>query len=344
MIRTPKATIASAAEIPDVVQLDSNLFAAAFRLMKLLPARYILERARATGRLTASTTVIETSSGTFGLALAMICALKGYSLYVVGDIAIDARLKRRLEDLGTRVVIVPKPASVGGFQAARLERVRELQQQFADHFTPDQYGNPENPGSYAPVAELLVETLGSIDCVVGTVGSGGSTCGVARFLRLLFPHLYLVGVDTHGSVIFGMEDRSRPLRGLGNSLLPENVRHTVFDEVHWVGAAEAFRATHELHTSRAMFMGGTSGAAYLVASWWARDHPDATVVCLLPDEGYRYQDTVYNTRWLNENHLLLETLPLQPTLVEHPDEVADSWSCVLWGRRTRDAVLRQRGR
>ena len=112
----------------------------------------------------------------------------------------------------------------------------------------------------------------------------------------------MIGVDTHRSVIFGQTDAGggRALRGLGNSLMPPNVDHTTFDVVHWVGAAEAFRATRQLHREHALFMGPTSGAAYLVADRWARENPDALAAVVLPDEGYRYQDTVYDDAWLQE--------------------------------------------
>ncbi len=327
-------SIVDAVELPPLIRLGEHLYGAVFVLMKLLPARFILDRARDEGLLRPTSTIVETTSGTFGLALAMLCALPGYRLIIVSDPAIDASLKRRLEDLGARVEILRQPAAVGGFQRARLDRVAALQAQIPDHFWPSQYDNPHNPGAYALLAEHLVERLGRIDCLVGTVGSGGSMCGTSDYLRLIFPDLHVVGIDTHGSVLFGQKDRKRLLRGLGNSLMPGNVDHTAFDEIHWVSAAEAFLATRVLHRRHALFMGGTSGAAYLVARWWARQHPGARVVVLLPDEGYRYQETIYNDDWLRAQHLWLDALPEAPELVEDPSESGAAWSCMLWNRRT----------
>lgn len=80
--------------------------------------------------------------------------------------------------------------------------------------------------------------------------------------------------------------------------MPPNLDRTTFDGVHWVSDREAFAATRALHRRHALFMGPTSGAAWLVARWWARRNPDARVVVLLPDEGHRYQDTVYDDAWL----------------------------------------------
>jgi cysteine synthase A len=338
-LRQTKKTVAEAAELPNIIQLQKNLFAAAFFLMKLIPARFILDRAEAEGVLRRGSTIIETTSGTFGLALAILSALRGYRLILVSDPAIDEPLKRRLEDIGTRVEIMQKPAEVGGFQRARLDRMAELQAEYPDHFWPSQYNNPHNPGGYSQLAELLVEAVGKIDCLVGTVGSGGSVCGTSSYLRLMFPHLHVIGVDTHGSVLFGQPDAKRMLRGLGNSLMPKNLDHTLFNEIHWVSAAEAFCETRALHRRKALFMGGTSGAAYMAARWWAERHPDANVVVLLPDEGYRYQSTVYDDNWLHANGLLLSQSSPEPRLVSHPSEAADRWSRIEWNRRSYERVM-----
>jgi cysteine synthase A len=338
--RKVSGNVVDAVVLPKLIQLDQNLYGAAFFLMKLLPARFILDRARDAGLLREGSVVIETTSGTFGLALAILCSLQGYRLIIVSDPAIDPPLQRRLEDLGATVEIVREPAAVGGYQRARLDRMEELRAQHPGHFWPAQYSNQHNPGSYAPLAELLAEAVGRIDCVVGTIGSGGSMCGTSAFLRLLFPHLKVIGVDTHGSVLFGQPDhKKRLLRGLGNSLMPENLDHKAFDEVHWVSAAEGFAATRYLHSRHALYMGPTSGTAYLVAQWWARQHPDANVVVTLPDEGYRYQDTVYDDAWLRANDAWLPELPSSPRLVDHPLEAADDWTCMHWNRRPYEQVL-----
>lgn len=338
-IRHVNPTYLDAVELPRLVRLGTNIYGAAFFLMKLLPARFIIEKARKEGRIRPDEPVIETTSGTFGLALAMLCNHYHYRLILVSDPAIDPPLRRRLEDLGATVEIVEQPASVGGYQGARLARMAQLQAQYPDHFWPSQYDNSYNPGAYAPLAELLVEAIGHIDCLVGTVGSGGSMCGTSTYLRVLFPHLYTVGVDTHGSVLFGQPDQKRILRGLGNSLMPKNVDHTVFDEVHWVGAAEGFLATRELHRQYGLYMGPTSGTAYFVARWWAQQHPDTTVVVLFPDEGYRYQETVYNDEWLRAQRLTRSALPEAPHLTDHPHATESDWSYYRWSRRTYEQVL-----
>lgn len=339
-LREPFADVVDSAVLPKVIHLGGGLSGAAFPLMKLLPARFILSRAAEQGRLDAGTTVIETTSGTFGLGLAMVCRLRDVPLILVGDPAIDPGLRRRLADLGAQVSIVSGPVlDIRGVQQARLDRVARLQARHRPYFTPEQYDNPLNPTSYGMVAELIAEALGTIDALVCPVGSGGSSSGIGSFLRLLTPELRLIGVDTPGSVLFGAAPGPRLLRGLGSGIVPKVLDYTLFDEVHWVGAPEAFTATRELHARRCVYAGPSSGAAYLVARWWAARQPDAKVVVLLPDEGHRYQHTVYNDRWLARHGLLLRTLPTDPVDVDHPSRAARPWTRMEWGRRTRAQVL-----
>ena len=334
MTRHVFADVVEAQRIPTLLRLDANLYALTYRLMKMVPARHILRRAEESGLLAPDTTVVETTSGTFGLALAMQCAISGHALVLVSDPVIDARLRRQLEYLGAGVDIVREPGANGGYQATRLARVAEIGEALPNTFCPRQYTNPDNPASYATIAELLADQLGQVDCLVGPVGSGGSMCGTTRSLRQANPDLVSIGIDTHRSVLFGQPDGHRVLRGLGNSLLPGNLDHTQFDEVHWLGAADTFTATRWLHRSRALFMGPTSGASYLVGSWWAARHPDALTVVVLPDEGHRYLDTVYDDDWLAAHGWSGHELPARPRLVTDPAAADGEWCRLLWGRRS----------
>jgi cysteine synthase A len=333
---------AEAYQLPRLVRLDHNLYAACFTLMKLIPARYILRRAMESGRLDPDTVIVETTSGTFGLALAMQGVHLDRRVVLVSDPVIDERFARRLTHLGAHVERVPVEAGSrpGGYQAARLDRLAEIRAESPTSFCPEQYTNPDNPRSYRVVAEMLLEALGPVDCVVGPVGSGGSMCGTVTHLRTAAPECRAVGVDTPGSVLFGHPDAPRQLRGLGMSVLPANLDHRVFDSVHWCTAPLAYRATRALHRRHAVFMGPTSGAAYLVARWWARSHPDALTVVMLPDEGHRYQDTVYDDGWLATTGHLDGPVPVEPTPLDHPADVHQPWTTYPWARRSYADVMR----
>jgi cysteine synthase len=328
-------------QLPKLVRLAPNLYAACFTLMKLIPARFILRRAAANGLLPPGTVIAETTSGTFGLALAMQAVHLGRELILVSDPVIDERLYRRLTDLGAVVQRVPAAAAgaAGGYQAARLEQLRRVMAEHPASFCPEQYSNPDNPRSYATVAEHLLECLGQVDCVVGPVGSGGSMCGTVTYLRTVLPECQAVGVDAHGSVLFGHTDGPRELRGMGMSVMPANLDHTVFDAVHWCSTGAAYAATRQLHQRHALFMGPSSGAAYLVARWWAAKNPSALTVVLLPDEGYRYQDTVYDDEWLRAVGYLGGQVPDEPVTVAQPAQPGGAWTSFDWARRPFGEVM-----
>jgi len=342
-LREPYDDVVDGNVLPKIIELGPTLYGMAFQLMKLLPARFILRRALERGELEPGVTVAETTSGTFGLGLAIECRLRGHPLILVGDPAIDGPLRRRMEALGARVSIVSASALRGrDVQRARLERLAYFQSGLPRYFTPCQYDNLDNPASYGVVAELLLETLGQVDALVCPVGSGGSSSGMGSFLRAVLPELRLIGVDTPGSVLFAAPAGPRLLRGLGNGLLPQALDHRLFDEVHWIAAPDAFAATRAMHADQCLFMGPTSGAAYHVAAWYAWTHPGERVVATFPDEGHRYAGTVYNDAWLRRHSLLREPARA-PRTVDHPAEVAGPWTRFAWNRRSREQVLRLRG-
>lgn len=318
--------------LPRVVPLGANLWGASFKLMKMLPAHHIVDTAIGTGQIGPDTVIVESTSGTFGLALAMKAALVGRRLTLVTDPAMDERLCRRVADLGTTVVMCPTPSALGEFQTVRLARLAAIRARHPDTFWPRQYDNPLNPASYAVVAEHLMDRLGRVDALVGPVGSGGSMCGTAAGLRAQGSAVVAVGVDTPGSVLFGQPDKVRELRGLGNSVLPGILDHTVFDEVHWCPAGEAYRETRRLHRRHALFHGPTSGAAMAVARWWSARNPEARTVALLPDQGDRYLDTVYDDVWLDAEPRRRVTFESDPQEVARPGG-GFGWTWLRWRRR-----------
>jgi cysteine synthase len=323
---------------PALVPLEVNLSALVFPLMKIYPAECALRRASASGEIDDQTLIVESSSGTMALALAVVCNLQGRRLSIVSDYACDRDLCKRIEDLGAKIEIVQGPAACGGYQRSRLDRLNQIREQEPHSWWVNQYNNPANPMAYEAVAEYLVKTHGRVDSVVGSVGSGGSMCGLAKCLRSSYAGLHVIGVDTFGSVLFGLEDAPRTLRGLGNSILPGNLDHTDFDEIHWVTAAEAYTATRLLHRATALFRGGTSGASWLVARYWARKNPGHRVVCIFPDDGYRYLQTIYDNTYMHSQHLWREQLPLEAECVRLP-EARNSWTYIDWARRHYSEVI-----
>ena len=218
--------------LPTVLSHTRRLHVLAFDVMKHLPAYYMITTALSSGVLQPGGPVVDTSSGTFALGIARVCRDR-HPCFIITDPAVDADLKTALETLGARVEIVQAPTDAANLQELRKKRRDEIARE-TRAFVPNQYDNPANPISYRAAAEIAINRLGRIDVLVATVGSGGSSSGLAEALRLINPDLRVIAVDTFGSVLFGLPVGPRRLRGLGNSLLPKNVRHEIYDEVHWL--------------------------------------------------------------------------------------------------------------
>ncbi len=327
---------------PMMIRLSPNLYAAVFRLMKLVPAKFVVERALAEGRLTPGGLVAETSSGTYALGLGMVCAENKVRFHIFSDPAIDETLKKRLEELGGTVHLVTGEDAAGAnLQVRRLEALRRF---LADHpgaLWPQQYDNPENREAYFEFADQLIELNHPELTLVATVGSGGSSCGTAERLRDKGVHTKLVGVDTFGSVLFGLPNGKRTLRGLGNAIHPKNLIHAYFDQVHWMGAGDAYLAVRELHRNTSIFGGPTTGAAYLVARHLAENDPHHPVVFIAADEGYRYQDTVYHDGHMRDMGFLDKPLATAPIRVDRLGQANPPWCFLDWGRRTLEEVRAQ---
>ncbi|WP_029006246.1 pyridoxal-phosphate dependent enzyme [Azorhizobium doebereinerae] len=331
----PYPSTSAALEQPMLRQLGPNLYLLMFRLMKLVPAKFIIDQALARGKLPPGGLVMETSSGTFALGLAIVCCERGLPFVIFSDPIVDRGLRRQLELLGGEVCIIEQPAAVGGFQQARLDALDARLAAAPGAFWSRQYSNPDNARAYAEPADQLRAALGDRLTLVGTVGSGGSTGGMAARLRATGAACRLVGVDTFHSVLFGQPDGPRLLRGLGNSLLPPNVDHAAYDEIHWVSAEAGFNATRHLMQAEAVFAGPTTGAAHLVARWHAAAHPDETVVFVGADEGHRYLATVYDRDWLAAAGLRPDApLPAQPVAAPRPAAAGGDWACFAWNRRS----------
>lgn len=322
-----------------IVSLRSeNLAAIDFRIMKVFPAFNIIETGLCNGEIGRNTTVVETSSGTMALGLAIVCMHFGLKLHIFGDRAIEPPLKRTIEELGAEVHLVDATAFDANVQLLRKQALLDFMDRTGATWSR-QYDNIGNRLSYARPAEEAIRQIGKIDVLVATVGSGGSSCGLAHYCRAFFPEMKLVGIDTFGSVLFGQPAGRRDLRGLGNSILPGNLLHEEFDEIHWLGANEAYQAAHRLHRETSLKRGPTSGAAYLVAKWYAERFPRSKVLAVFPDDSYRYEHNVYDPAWMHEHGYRAELAASEPILIHHPLRINGGWCRFDWSRRSLTDVL-----
>lgn len=297
--------------------------------MKDRVARQVILQARRSGALVAGAPIVESSSGTMALGVALVGAALGHPVHIVTDPRIDPITHAKLTALGARVDVVRAMTS-HGWQSARLERLTELMSELPGAFWPRQYSNPDNPAAYETVAAELLADLDGIDVLVGAVGSGGSLCGTSRALRARGMPLHVVGVDSVGSVLFDQPDLPGRLQsGLGNSMHPPNLDRSVIDEVHWLNDREAFESTAELALEQGIFAGNTSGSVYRVLRYLSEQAPAGTrIVGIFPDRGDRYAETAYSADYLAQHHVGELPRSAAPERVEMGTEVS-AWSLAM---------------
>ncbi|MFE0176777.1 PLP-dependent cysteine synthase family protein [Streptomyces sp. NPDC059002] len=305
-------------------------------------ALYMVERARARGELRPGAPIVESTSGTLGLGLALAGVQYGHPVHIVTDPGLEPIVERMLTAHGARIHLVREPSGEGGWQQARVDRVAELmsgRELGASAWCPNQYHNPDNPAAYSGLANELVGQLGQFDVLVCAVGTGGHSAGIARALRgSALPGLELVGVDSVASTIFGLTAGPRLMRGLGSSIHPGNVDHDAFDEVHWVGPAEAVRCARRLAERQFATGGWSVGAVALVAGWLARTRPRGTrVAAVFPDGPQRYFDTVFSDEYCAAQGLIDGAVPDKPREVTGPEQGITEWS--RWACSAKGAVL-----
>ncbi|KPC71762.1 PLP-dependent cysteine synthase family protein [Streptomyces sp. NPDC006349] len=291
-------------------------------------ALHMVVAARGRGDLQPGARIVESTSGTLGLGLALAGSVYGHPVTVVTDPGMEPLVTGLLTAYGAEVDVVTTPHSTGGWQQARRRRVEELLTAHPGAWCPDQYNNPDNVSAYAPLAHELIAQLGRIDALVVAVGTGGHSAGVASVLRSFLPGLRVVGVDSIGSTIFGQPAAPRLMRGLGSSIHPRNVAYDLFDEIHWVAAPESVWAARQLAHHHYATGGWSVGAVALVARWMARTlRAEDRVVAVFPDGPQRYVGTVFDDAYCRVHQLLGQVPAEAPDEISHPgDRVVARWT------------------
>jgi cysteine synthase A len=250
------------------------------------------------------TTIVESTSGNTGVALAGVCKYFRLPLICVVDARLTPQHRTILEAYGAAIeeVTVPDPAT-GELLPARLRRVQELVEELAPAFWPNQYGNLDNARAHFITCREIFTQLGSapgyIFCATGTCGT---IRGCSDYVQERGASTALVAVDAVGSRIFGDKPQRRLIPGLGSAIRPPLVEGLPVERVMHVSEMEAVLGARRLLDSEAILAGGSSGAVMAALSR-AGDilRQRCTVVVVLPDTGERYLDTIYNDRWVAEN-------------------------------------------
>jgi N-(2-amino-2-carboxyethyl)-L-glutamate synthase len=273
-----------------------------FGSIKDRSAYWILKRAAERGDIDADTTVIESSSGNFAVALASYTQLLGLRFVPVIDPNILPIHESFLRRVCETVVKVDQRDDTGGFLKTRLKMVRELCAGTDRAFWTNQYGNADAADAhYRFTAEEICRDLAELDYAFIGVSTGGTVAGLSRRLKERYPAVKIVAVDASGSVIFGGPPRPRHIPGLGASIVPPLVDQAQIDEVAMVSERDAAAGCRALLWEHGLFVGGSTGSSFAAVQRYAQRMPPAsklTAVFLCADRGTAYLDTVFDAGWV----------------------------------------------
>jgi cysteine synthase A len=254
----------------------------------------MIEAAEAEGRIEPGrTTVVEATSGNTGIALALVCAAKGYDLVLTLPQGMSRERAGLLRLYGARVEEVE---SLGGMDEA-MAAARRLAAG-DDFFLPDQFSNPANPEAHrrTTAPEILDALDGRVDVLVAGVGTGGTVTGVGEVLKSRNPAARVVGVEPAASaVLAGGRPGPHKIQGIGAGFVPAVLNREVLDEVIAVGDDDAI-ATARDAGRREGVLGGISWGAALWAALVVAARPESRgqrIVAILPDSGERYVSTPF---------------------------------------------------
>jgi 2,3-diaminopropionate biosynthesis protein SbnA len=267
------------------------------------------------GVLVPGSTLVESTSGNLGIALAAIARRRGYRFHAVVDAKTTTENLARLRGLGARIELVDRQDEAGGYLLSRLRRVRELCASSDAFVWPDQYTNPANPRAHehGTGPELLAQLDGELDAVFVPVSTGGTLAGIARFLRRASRSTRIIAVDGLGSVALGGQPAPRLLTGIGASRRSTFLSTDLYDAHMQVGDAEAFAFCRALAVTTGIRVGGSSGAALAACARHLAAEPELrSAACLCPDRGESYASTIYDDGWLASHGIEPAALRIDP--------------------------------
>jgi 2,3-diaminopropionate biosynthesis protein SbnA len=266
------------------------------------PATRMITDALADGRLSPGGTVVESSSGNLGVALAQACRFHGLRLICVVDARTHDLNVRTLRALGAdvRVVTTPDPAT-GDLLTARLALVRHLVAHTPGAFWPDQYANGSNPAAHAEgtMREIDEALDGDVDLLFVATSTTGTLRGCWDYIRDAGRHTNVVAVDAVGSALFGGVRAPRRLPGFGAGIETALSAGAYHHELVRVSDLDCVVGCRKLVDREAIFAGGSSGG--VVSAFLARAPmmaPGSRCALILPDGGTGYLDTVYDDDWV----------------------------------------------
>jgi cysteine synthase A len=252
----------------------------------------MLDAAEEAGLIKPDTIILEPTSGNTGIALAMVCAARGYRIVLTMPETMSVERRMLLRAYGAELILTPGPDGMPG-AIAKAEELAKTDQRY---FIPQQFENPANPAIHRATTaeEVWRDTDGKVDIFVSGVGTGGTVTGVAQVIKERKPSAQFVAVEPAASpVLSGGKKGPHPIQGIGAGFVPPVLDLDLVDEVITVGNDDSLSLARRLAAEEGLLVGISSGAAAVAALQVARRPENAgkLVVVILPDFGERYLST-----------------------------------------------------
>jgi cysteine synthase A len=252
----------------------------------------MIEAAEADGRLKPGATLVEPTSGNTGIALAFVCAAKGYRLILTMPESMSVERRKMLKLLGAELDLTPPAKGMNG----AVDRARELVDTIPGAIMLQQFENPANPEVHRTTTaeEIWADTDGGVDAVVAGIGTGGTITGVGEVLKARKPSVRMIAVEPEDSpLLSGGSPGPHKIQGIGANFVPAILNTGIYDEVLGIGNETAFATAREVARLEGLPVGISSGAALAAAAEVAgrADMAGKRIVVILPSFAERYLST-----------------------------------------------------
>ncbi len=252
----------------------------------------MIDAAEKAGLIKPDTIVVEPTSGNTGIALAFVCAARGYKLVLTMPETMSKERRLLLRAYGAELILTPGSEGMGG----AIRKAEELATSDSRYFMPQQFRNPANPEIHRQTTaeEIWRDTDGAADILVAGIGTGGTITGVGEVLKARKPGFRCIAVEPADSpVLSGGQKGPHPIQGIGAGFVPEILNTGIYDEVIRVKNEDAMQTARRMASEEGLLVGISSGAATWAALQVASraENADKLVVVIIPSFGERYLST-----------------------------------------------------